>query len=143
MLYQTDDEFIEEIQEYGCLFLSIAYYKTKHYGYEWTHKELNSLWITAKARGYINKKCEIEDYVRILSLLGINLRYLDKHAPVQEIDSNAMFAVTKWHNPNNDYNHFVVGTAKPVEYDPFSSGGSKTIREGYPVDMRLFARPAA
>lgn len=138
MNYQTDDSFIEEIQEYGCLFLSLAYYKTKTEGYEWSYKELNALWTQAKNAGYINAKCEIVDYVNILRLFNIDLIYTNKHEPVKDIDEDRYFAITKWFNKNTY--HFVVGSKKPVEYDPYSAKGSKTVREGIPIDMRLFEK---
>lgn len=143
MIYQTDSEFIEEIQEFGCLHLSMAYYKTKYMGYEWDHKELNALWVKAKELKYINDQNIIVDYVGMISLLGLPLKYLDKHSPISDYDPNYYYGITKWHNQNNDYNHFVVGHKKPVEYDPYKDTGSKTVREGYPVDMRFFERLVA
>jgi hypothetical protein len=42
-----------------------------------------------------------------------------------------------WHRPNTDFNHFVLGTTKPVDYDPWSNEGSASVAEGKLIGKRI------
>lgn len=160
MVAQNDPRLKKEIQKYGCYFLSLAYYREKYQGKPWSVDELNKAWDTAKAMGHIsgdlNKDGDTDDAgeLEILNasglciLLGIALKVkhrmgddwkLTTHFPVDAPEANGCFVVTAWYNPDTKFTHFVVGSRKPVEFDPIA-GGSRTVRDGYPKSIRIYEK---
>lgn len=128
-LYQTNHHFIEEIQEYGCLFLCFYYKSPKTLSYD----ELNALW-----KELVEKKVIVDntiiDHNAVLKAFGINAVYTDKHSSVDTpINKNQFaFAQMYWKGP-----HFVVVKPnKEIEYDPIPN--SNTVKYGTMRTLRIY-----
>jgi hypothetical protein len=156
VIHQNDpaiQRFCPELWHYGCAMLSLAYYKEKYLNIPWTARKLMDIWCSARAvniiTGDLNSdgdmedagECEIRDWNGLCGLMGLDLEYVPGHfSPVKVLDSRC-YSVCAWYNPNTKFTHFVVGTHKPVEFDPIG-GGSRTVREGAPKQdgLRIFRR---
>jgi hypothetical protein len=160
MVAQNDPRLCPELHKYGCYFLSLAYYREKYQGVAWTADDLNKAWYKAKALGYVtgdlNHDGDTDDQgeLEILNpdslciLLGIGLKIkkhigdnwrLTTHFPLGSPEADGCFVITAWYNPATKFTHFVVGSTKPVEFDPIA-GGSRTVRDGFPQSIRIFER---
>lgn len=158
MIYQTDKALSREIQKYGCAFCSLAYYREKQGGPSWTARDLNAIWGLAKDQGIISGdlngdgdtddpgELEILNWNSLARLMGLPLRILTRpdsvggittHFPVGHPLAVGKFVIAQWFNPDTNFRHFVIGTSRPVEYDPIM-GGSVTVREGYAETIRIF-----
>jgi hypothetical protein len=125
--------------------MSLAYFRELYMGHVWSAKELNSIWQGAIDAGIITGdmnldgdfddagQLEIAKPQALANMLGLPLRYLDGHfSPTgPEAVAPGRFIVTAWYNPATKFTHFVVGSSRPVEFDPIK-GGSRTVREGAP-----------
>jgi hypothetical protein len=139
MIYQTqisDNNF----EHLGCAFDSLAYAREKLGGKSWTIPELTSAWTGARAMGILDPTFTITDWQALTDYLKLPLRFLGKYdvnkVPVFH-DGTKLFVITKWHNDRTNFDHFVIGQSRPVEWDPIE-GGSITVKEGYPVSNRVF-----
>ena len=152
MLYQTDKDLLPVINHYGCAAMSLAYFREKYQGEPWTAQAINSIWNIAVENKIITGdlngdgdfdeggEAEIQDWQKLANLMGCHLRYIPGHFPIDSPLAKGAFSICAWYNPNTKFTHFVVGTSKPVEYDPIR-GGSKTVRDGYPKikdGLRIF-----
>jgi hypothetical protein len=78
-----------------------------------------------------------------VNLLGYMLKFRPGHWPIGlVVDPDKAHIIAEWHNDNTGVTHFVVHaegviTREGVTYDPIE-GGSRTVREGYPVSLRIF-----
>ncbi len=148
LLYQTDFPWDSPVNKYGCYFMSLAYYGNK-IGNRYTVDSLIKIWGKAVKlkiiSGDLNNDGDVDDAGEsiildpngLCRLLDLPLRYLDKHFPVETPISPNQFVIAPWYNPRTKYIHFVVGTSRPVEYDPIR-GGSVTVREGWPQSLRIY-----
>lgn len=142
MIYQTDKRLPGPMQKYGCAFTALAYYREKYQGKPWTAEELGAAWTKAIALGIVsgdmnhdgdlddNGEAEIRDWQALCQHLGVRLEYLGKfpqgHPTAARPDS---FVITSWTNPSNGFVHWVIGSARPVEFDPIFPG-SQTVKLG-------------
>lgn len=148
MIYQDDDGMDEELKHYGCAFRSLAYYRDLRGG-TWTKDELNALWRTAIAKGIISGDLNMDgDYDEVNELviqswqglvdhLRLPLTAIEGHQPLSFPLPPKAFALCEWFNPATRFRHFVVGSKRPVAFDPIRNG-SRTVREGHPVSLRVF-----
>ena len=153
MIYQTDRRLNPEIRKYGCAFMSLAYYRDRYIGVPWHASQLNMAWETAKDNGVISGdlnldgdtddegECEIVSWTRLCHVLGLPLRNVEGHHPIDSPLAEGCYTVCAWYNPRTRFTHFVVGTERPVQFDPIG-GGSVTVREGAPKadGLRIFQR---
>lgn len=158
MIYQTDKALSREIQRYGCAFCSLAYYRERQGGPEWTARDLNAIWGLAKDQGIISGdlnndgdtddegELEILNWNSLARLMGLPLKILTRpdgkgnlttHFPVGHPLAAGKFVIAQWYNHDTRFHHFVVGLSRPVEYDPIEVG-SRTVREGFAETIRIF-----
>jgi hypothetical protein len=154
MVYQTDPYIRKnclELYKYGCAVLSTAYYGEKYQKIIWTPQKLIDVWLAARAvriiTGDLNMdgdtddigECEIVDWKGLCGLLKLNLEPIPGHFSPKVANQADYYSICAWFNPNTKFTHFVVGTEKPVEFDPIM-GGSKTVKEGAPKQdgLRIF-----
>lgn len=146
MIYQNDPyvkTHCPELWHYGCAFLSVAYYREKYESIPWKAADLVEVWNRAKACGVISGdlngdgdtddggECEIQNWTELCTILGVHLRNIPGHFAPRDPITRGYYSICAWYNPTTKFTHFVVGTKKPVEFDPIM-GGSRTVREGYP-----------
>ena len=156
MVYQNDPIIVRncpEMWHYGCAYLSLAWYREKYDRKPWEAEELIKIWELARKKGIIsgdlNKdgdiddsgEGEIQDWTQLCSLLGIHLKNIPGHFAPDDPIVKGYYSICAWYNPITKFTHFVVGTKRPVEFDPIS-GGSRTVRNGYPKQdgLRVFVR---
>jgi hypothetical protein len=151
MLFQNDPRLNKEINHVGCAYISLAFFREHFQGEPWTASALNQIWDEAKKQGIIsgdlNKdgdtddagQLEVQDWQRLANLLGCKLRYIPGHYPIDSPQAIGCYTICAWYNPNTKFTHFVVGTKRPVIFDPIA-GGSRTVREGAPKSdgLRIF-----
>lgn len=156
MIYQTDPRIQKArpyLAKYGCAFLSLAYYREKYEGIPWHVDGLIEAWDEAMRSGVISGdlnndgdyddggECEIQNWTRLCNVLGVRLRNIEGHFSIDDPLITGYYAICAWYNPITKFTHFVVGTKRPVEFDPIA-GGSRTVREGAPKKngLRIFQR---
>jgi hypothetical protein len=145
MIYETDPTLDADAQKYSCYALSIA-----HWNPDISDEEFNAAWESAKARGYLDPDDVLVSPQGFVDLLEYPLKLRrdalgSSHYPLDApLDPEHTHIICEWNrgDPNGTVTHFVVmahggTTAKDVTYDPIQ-GGSRTVREGYPVSYRLF-----
>ncbi len=136
MIYQTavpDANF----EHMGCAFDSLAYAREKYKRIPWTAVELAAAWNGARQEGILDSEFNIADWQALANYLNLPLQFLGKFNLTDALPSGNLFIITTWHNDRTNFTHFVVGQAKPVEWDPIE-GGSVTVAEGYPISNRVF-----
>ena len=141
MIYQTDRRLPEALQKYGGAFTSLAWYREKFHGRPWTAEGLAAAWAGAIAAGIISGdlnhdgdlsdpgEASILDWGALAHFLECRLQYLGKfeHGAKEAVGA---FCVVAWTNPANGFTHFVVGSSRPVTFDPIFPG-SITVRDGH------------
>ena len=154
MIYQNDPRIQKacpELWHYGCGMMSLAFYREKYEGHLWKAQELIDAWNMARKLNIISGdlngdgdtddggECEIQDWTRLCKVLGVSLRNIPGHYSPNNPIIQGHFTICSWYNPNTKFTHFVVGSKRPVEFDPIA-GGSRTVREGYPAirGIRVF-----
>jgi hypothetical protein len=151
MKRQTDLQLIGYIAKYGCFFMCMTYWITlKMTGTELDYDFLNRLWMDAIKKGIIsgdvNKDGDMDDgnellildKDRLLTLAGINLRYIGSCKP-EDVDSKTgLYFIGEFYNPRTKFTHF-AGLDKNLkpEYDPIVN--SMTVREGTLKTVRVYA----
>lgn len=156
MIYQNDPRIVTErpyLAKYGCAFISLAYFRDRFLGQPWKLEALISAWDRALKAGVISGdlnldgdlddggECEILDWTQLCKILGLPLINVTGHFDPFDPMIKPFFSVCAWFNPKTQFTHFVVGTSRPVEFDPIA-GGSRTVREGAPKNngLRIFER---
>lgn len=135
MIYQTDEEFNEEIREFGCCFITLLFLIDQSL---LTHEKVTELFTKFKDEGKLTEECFVQDPQGICdSLTGGNLIYKGWNTAsypcvCKEVEQQV------WYNPNTKFYHFVVGDGKSnVVYDPIKDG-SFTVRYGYLESKRIY-----
>ena len=151
MIYQTDRRLDRNLNHIGCLFVSLAYYRPYRMGQDWTASELQEAWLEAIRLKAISPDLNgdgdllddgegiVKDHNLLCKVLGLPLRYVDGHHPLDTPIPPGAYVITEWYNPATEFRHFVVGSKRPVQFDPIG-GGSRTVREGYPVSLRIYEK---
>ena len=143
MLYQTDAGMDPRIKRDGCYLMSIAYFRHAYQGQPFSIPEINLICQKAIDKSIMSDELFINDPTGLCLMLGVKLRYIDGHFPVTEGVRINEFAITAWYNKKTNFTHFVVGSHRPVEYDPIrqpDGSGSITVRDGEPLSLRIFQR---
>lgn len=159
MIYQTDIRLPKPLQKYGCAFTSLAYFREAYLCKPWSADELAAAWNGAIAGGLISGdlngdgdfddagEAMIQNWQSLANYLRLPLQYVGKFGHDFPETPRKHFSICAWKNDRTNFTHFVVGSTKPVEFDPIY-GGSVTVREGYPRPLddqgnggkRLFLR---
>ena len=117
-----------------------------HYHPDISDQEFDAVWEKAKQVGILDINDILHDPQGFVNLLGYALKYRDGHWPCGiVIDPAKTYVIGEWQRPADDggtVTHFVTmsgrGTDRDdVVYDPIE-GGSRTVREGSCVSLRLF-----
>ena len=154
MIYQNDPRVVAArpyLAKYGCGFLSLAYYRERYEARPWKLADLYAAWDEALDTGTISGdlnldgdlddggECEIQDWTALCRILRLPLVCIDGHFDPFDPLIKPFYSVCAWYNPRTRYTHFVVGTSRPVNFDPIA-GGSITVREGAPKNdgLRVF-----
>ena len=135
MILQTDPRLVNNINQYGCYFMSILFLGNKYTGFKLGTKKINDLYSYCVDCGWMDEGCYINDADGIFAELGLHTRFHDKHeAPWICCRDNEIeilrFQIGHW-------KHFVAGDGHGhVAYDPW--GVSRAVREGELRDKRIF-----
>ena len=138
IIYEDDGKLDSDAQAYACYCLSIA-----HFHPDISDEEFDAAWETAKGKGILDSTDTLVDPQGFVNLLGYMLKFRDGHWPLGlVVDPSKAHIIAEWHNDSTGFTHFVVHadgiiTREGVTYDPIQ-GGSRTVREGYPVSLRIF-----
>ena len=143
MIYENDGKLDPDLAAIGCYAECIAIYHP-----DITDDEMNAAWEKAKQVHYVDDDGTLNNPQGFVNILGypLNLR-LDSngssHYPLDTpLDPETMHIIAQWHNDATGFTHFVVHATgnisrAGVTYDPIQ-GGSRTVREGVPVSLRIF-----
>ena len=132
MIEQTNSGLLEEIQEYGCYYLSILHLVECLEEKEFTVKEVNEDFTDFKYLGVISDEAFIEHPAWIFRKYDILVDYLGAYKLHKY--AYGELEVLKFHRPGMV--HFVVGDGRGnVLWDPYPN--SRTVREGKVVDRRI------
>lgn len=158
MLYQNSPGIIPAVKENGCAFMCALYLGEAHFARHYNSDDVNSFWESAIANDIITgdlngdgvvagpKEGRIRSWDKLMAHLVLPLRIVLRthagkpthlHNPAMGIPPGC-FGICAW---QFELVHFVVGTERPVEYDPWY-GGSRTVRYGAPQadGLRIFQR---
>jgi hypothetical protein len=140
VIFQTDREFPYSINHQGCYYLSLMERLTTHFDLPFTHDILISIF------NYAQDKDIIDDEVTLVSpqdlcdyVVGTGkVRFYGKYTPTYETQDNEM-EILCWHKSGAVFNHFVSGNGKNIViYDPYSSQGSDSVRNGLLIGKRIY-----
>lgn len=137
-IYETDSDLDADAQKFACYCLSIA-----HFHPDIDDDTFDLVWRDAKSKGIIDGNDVLQDPQGFVNLLGYMLKFRPGHWPLSiVVDPDKTYIIAEWHNDITGFTHFVVHaegviTREGVTYDPIE-GGSRTVREGVPVSLRLF-----
>ena len=137
MKYQVNKELHPDIRKWGCYFLSILRIYEIVSKKDLSVNEVNNIYKVGKRAGFLGE----EAYVNAKGISGIASvasGLTGKHVYIKRTDSNSVynFLISKHVRTTNSgklVSHFVlVDMDDPLKiiYDPWSSAGSKTGREG-------------
>lgn len=145
IIRQTDKSLDENIQKYGCYFLSLAHCTGK----EFTASQLNFIWTICIDKGYINgdingdgdmddsNEAVIVNPNGVCRELGLLYKYVDKHISPHEAIPEGYLSIGRFYNRRTRHIHFVViNKYKTVIFDPIPN--SVTVKEGVLDSMRLY-----
>jgi hypothetical protein len=134
---QTDKRFPKVIKDFGCYFISIAKIAHEEGGFETSDivSKILKEYEKALSLGYITDKLKILNPNKVFALFGLAVEYTDKW---ESKDRDCLWYEREiLHFVNDNVEHFVVGNGKgEVSFDPY--GNSKTVKEGYLKDKRIF-----
>ena len=137
MILQRDTRLLEPIRRWGCYFMSILFLTNKYKNVHLSADYINELYGILIGKWVMDSKCFIKDPEGVFSWVGMNVKFSDRHEPVdyaclpREIEI-LRYQVDAWI-------HFVVGDGQGhVAYDPW--GDSRAVREGVLQDKRIFRR---
>jgi hypothetical protein len=161
MIGQHDPTVREDIQKFGCAFMSILVPRIHELGVDLDGPSLACYWDNLIAKGVISGDLngdgvlgDTPDELCIQSfdafckaLPELKLAFVTKcddsvfFAPLLKLYANDphYYGVTRWYNPNSKLSHYVHGFAKQVDWDPIEEG-SETVKHGYPVGLRILRR---
>lgn len=143
-IYQTDRQFdgIKSAHEW-CYFLSLNCHLAWWFNESrFTHQQmiddfkhyLDTPEADVEGDGTISNPQLVCDYVAGPG----RVKYLGKFDPDVNIGA-FQFAIGCFHRDGADFNHFVaISPSKKVVYDPWSADGSRSVKEGKLIGIRLF-----
>lgn len=134
-VYQTDEQFPEEIQKFGCCFMTILYHLDK----ELTHEKVLRLFEHCKKNGVLGEECFVQDPQGLCNLYGtaIYKGWARKDYKCSPNEFEQLVYVWK----EKEFTHFVAGDGQGnVAYDPINYGGqgSNTVKNGYLESKRIY-----
>jgi hypothetical protein len=137
MILQRDPRLRQEIQEYGCYYMSILFLVNKYTNFPFSAELINDLYHVFNKAGWMDQECTILNPNAIFGHLKMDVRYTDRHEiPVRRAMHNEV-EILRFTSPHGS--HFVVGDGNGnVAYDPY--GVSKAVRDGRVESKRIFRR---
>lgn len=128
MVWQTDNELKQPIQDEGCALLCML----KKTGKDWTSEEVNDIYQRLVLTKIIGPDCFIHSWQQLSDFLSLNSLYLGWGTVKQTLQlMNNYWWISRWHNEATGLYHFAL-----PDWDPLN--GSATIAGGYICDNRLF-----
>lgn len=143
MVYQT--ELDKNISNVACYFTSIAFRRAAM-GYCWYPRDLDALWYQCVKKNYIDVNQFIINPQGICDMLETKLVFKGKFYTDYKVKPTDYIIGCFKMTPIANEAHFTVMddsgiyTKEHVLFDPWSSKGSKTVREGICTSLRVFGK---
>jgi len=138
MILQRDPRLRQEIQEWGCYFMSILFLCNKWTNFTFSTALINDLYKSFHKKGWIDEECTVLNPNAIFGFLEFDVLYSDRHEPPTRIclaDEIEILCFHHWRYGE----HFTAGDGLGrVTYDPW--GVSRCATEGELVSKRIFRR---
>jgi hypothetical protein len=133
MILQTDKRLNEQINKYGCYFMSILFLANKYIGLQLSTTSIISVYNQSVKLGIMESNCFINDPDNIFKNLGMEAEYTQRHEPPKRRCKDNEIEILCLKYPT--YNHFVVGDGKGnIAYNPMG----KTADGYYLKSKRIF-----
>lgn len=117
MILQTDNRLPKLVNRYGCYFMSLLFLANKYTGFKLSTTVIVKLYNNFIEMGYMDKNCYIQNPDRILSNLGLNGVYAQRHDPPKYKCKHDEIEILCLQYPT--YTHFVVGDGLGhIAYNP-------------------------
>ena len=128
MILQTDKRLREEINDYGCYFMSILFLANKYTGLPLSINTIENIFERCVDKGYIKNDEGYSAFIisaeGIFKYLGLNCKYTNAHEPPKRNCSKNEIEILCLKNCRG-IKHFVVGDGKGhVAYDPMGISAS-------------------
>lgn len=145
-IYQTDKEFEDEASAHAwCCYLSCIWHLADKWRPDiWTHESIDHAYKTFVGEGNVDSDGTVENAQALADeIVGVGkVKYLghaDVGTPIPD-DCYALGVFQREFAPDETpFVHFVViNRSGNVVYDPWSADGSRSVREGKMISMRLF-----
>lgn len=138
MILQTDSRMRDEIDKWGCYYMSLCFLANKYTGIELSAEDLNDrIYNQLIQHGLMKETCWIRDPVGILNYLGLRCDSVGVYEPVTHALKDNEFQILRF--KGKDISHFVVGTrSNECAYDPY--GVSQAVETGELKAQRVFRR---
>lgn len=142
-IYQTDKEFPQEIQEFGCCFLSLLWLIDNKKDLDlMTHDAVIAIFDQAKKDRILGDECFLQNPQGLCDYFLQSGKILYKGwAPSNYKCSESEVEQLVFHWEEKGFTHFVAGNGSGlVIYDPINYGGqgSNTVKYGYLESKRIY-----
>ena len=142
MILQTDSGLNENINKYGCYFMSLLFLVNKLTGMELSTARINKIYKLCVTQGWMSYKCYIIAPEKILGWAGVNADIVMMNGthklPPAYVPAPDEHEILLFQVDGSNYGHFVVGPydGERVGYDPW--GMSDSVRLGKVKSKRVF-----
>ena len=147
MILQTDPLLNDNINDFGCYFMTILFLVNKHTGRGFDRADINHLYDLLQGTEYMDEDCFMENPVGVFNYAGLPMkgvmitspRYKTKPGQIEFLRFERTY-FSKKRNKNITYGHFVVGAGSHnvIAYDP--AGNSNAVKYGKLESKRIFTR---
>ena len=107
MILQTDNRLNDNINRFGCYFMSLLFVINKHVGYKLSTVVITKLYLELVELRFMDTNCYIKDPEGILNYLGLKCKYTNRHEPPKYKAKHGEIEILCLQYPN--YKHFVAG----------------------------------
>lgn len=139
MIYQNDAQFPNEIQHFGCYFLSLCFQLDRIFNLNiMNYESIIEIYNAEESDSDLGAECYMQNPQGLCDHI-ISNGVIFKGIVAEDYETqDGEFEIQRWYNPNTDFHHFVAGQKGAVIYDPIR-GGSLTVRVGRMDGKRIFA----
>lgn len=140
MIYQTDKEFPTAINHYGCYLLSLCERLSSYFPIPFTHDDVLDIFKAGQIHGVIDEEVTLLNPQAICDIaVGQGKVRFEGKLEALYIPIDGEFEIVCYHKSGASFNHFCSGNGKGIVlYDPWSSQGSDSVRNGVLIGKRIF-----
>ncbi len=143
MIYQTDEQFPDVIKTNGCYFLALLWQLNRYFPSLglWNYGKIMEIYENEELEHTLRSDMEMLDpqaFCDHVTVIPRKVLWVGKTMPDFPTGPN-QFQLLCWQRPGVDFVHFTAGDPRAGGYDPYSAGGSLSVKLGKVVGKRIYA----